>query len=91
MTPETSIRVGYLAVSGLTCADCAEEVQEALLEAEGVRMAAVFPEEGLAAVAYAPKITRRAHLLLLVKAAAITHGRDYQVGWMGSRRMLGGG
>lgn len=91
MTPETPTRLGYLAVSGLECGDCAAELREALLGAEGVRMAAVFPEEGLAAVTYAPKTARPADLRALVRAAAIVRGRGYRVGWMGSRRMWGVG
>lgn len=89
MTPKTPMRAGYLAVSGLVDTDCVEEVREALLVTEGVYIALVFPDEGMAVVAYTPRITCRANLQFMVKAAAIAHGRDYRVGWMGSRRMEG--
>lgn len=63
MTRAAPIRAGYLAVSGLGCPECAEEVRQALLRAE---------------------------VALMVQAAAISKGRGYRVGWMGSRRLRGG-
>lgn len=83
------VRVGYLAVTGLGRPEWAEEVRQALLRAEGVRLAAVFADEGVAAVGYDPKLARRAEISLMVRAAAISKGRSYRVGWMGSRRWYG--
>jgi copper chaperone CopZ len=90
VTRAAPIRAGYLAVSGLGCPECAEEVRQALLRAEGVAVAAVFADEGVAAVGYDPMLTRRAEVALMVQAAAISKGRGYRVGWMGSRRLRGG-
>ncbi|WP_457632510.1 heavy-metal-associated domain-containing protein [Oceanithermus desulfurans] len=61
--------VAYLQVAGMGCPRCATRVRNGLLANEGVKLADVFLERGVAAVAFDPASVGVEELRELVKAA----------------------
>ena len=59
----------YLAVWGMGCPRCAMRVRNALLRLDGVLVADVFLEEGIAAVAYDPEHVTAKDLVVAVASA----------------------
>jgi copper chaperone CopZ len=51
----SSARAAYLAVSGMGCPNCAARVRNGLLSLEGVLLAEIQLEQGVAATAYDPQ------------------------------------
>ena len=59
----SSAMAAYLAVSGMGCPNCAARVRNGLLSLEGVWLAEVQLEQGIAAAAYDPQRTTVEDLL----------------------------
>lgn len=73
-----SAQAAILAVSGMGCPTCAMRVHNGLLQLDGVLMAQIFLEKGMAAVAFDDQRVSTSDLLRAVGAAG-NDGRHHYV------------
>ena len=64
-----SAEAAYLAVYGMGCPRCAMRVRNGLLSLEGVYLAEVFLDQGVAAAAFDPQRVKPEHLVAAVSGA----------------------
>lgn len=75
--------VAYLAIGGMGCPRCAMRVRNGLLSLDGVLLADVFLEDGMATVAYDPEQVFPNDLVRAVAAAGNDGRHSYQAQVMG--------
>lgn len=75
--------IAYLAIRGMGCPRCAMRVRNGLLSLDGVLLADVFLENGMAAVAYNPEQVFPNDLVRAVAAAGNDSRHYYQAQVMG--------
>ena len=73
-----SAMIAYLAVRGMGCPRCAMRVRNGLLSLDGVLLADVHHEHGIAAVAYIPQRLIPDDLVLAVSCAVNDGRHNYQ-------------
>ncbi len=82
----STAEAAILTVSGMGCPRCAMRVRNGLLSLDGVLVADVHLERGVAVVAFDPKRARLDYLLTAVAAAGNDGRHNYQARSLGTMR-----